>query len=220
VKITTDSHTHNLSSDILSFITETFASRSSFFIETVTLPGELGELPCDLHDWVNEDEVFYAKREGRKGLSRLCARPPRMTRELTVIAGDHNGDFTLYTAFGGPSAPREPWDPSLDEAGALASRQFWGTHALSAPAGTRLPVDEVEKLAWAEAHRYCVDPKECSFRGFAPTVDVMLEGAMVYHPGLPEGFSICLTDYAGQEDEGGPDLYDGYYLVDCRPTAA
>jgi hypothetical protein len=39
----------------------------------------------------------------------------------------------LYTAFGGPAAPREPGDPSLDgnEAGLAESKAFWAEHALS-----------------------------------------------------------------------------------------
>lgn len=65
----------------------------------------------------------------------ICDRPSRQTRLLTVIAGPHEGDgCVLYTAHGGPAAPREPWDPSLnDDAAALEeSRAFWSVHALSA----------------------------------------------------------------------------------------
>ena len=51
---------------------------------------------------------------------------------MTVIGGPDGDDpCVLYTAFGGPAAPREPWDPSLDEAGWAASLAFWEAHALS-----------------------------------------------------------------------------------------
>lgn len=162
-----ESHTdHHLTPDQVDYILTRFREREAFFIETVELPEELGTVMCGLHgpamgdapveDW----EVTYAVRGGRAGPSRLCDRPIRQTRLLTVIAGPHeepcafcrgtgwgergslpircnctDGKVShaciLYTAYGGASAPREPWDPSLDEAGKAESVAFWATHALS-----------------------------------------------------------------------------------------
>jgi len=37
----------------------------------------------------------------------------------------------LYTAYGGPVAPREPFDRSLDEEAKAESEKFWAEHALA-----------------------------------------------------------------------------------------
>jgi hypothetical protein len=55
-----------------------------------------------------------------------------MVRTVTVIGGpDDKGSVILYTAFGGPSALREPWDPGLTEEERYESQRFWSEHALS-----------------------------------------------------------------------------------------
>lgn len=136
--ITPDSHAdHSLTAKHLAFILARFGDREAFFLETVTLPEELAPLPCGLHgplvgdEPVPEAEVSYVTRGGRPGASRVCDRPTRMTRTMTVIGGPHEGKVILYTAFGGPPAPREPFDPGLDDAGRVASQAFWAEHALS-----------------------------------------------------------------------------------------
>ncbi len=136
--ITSDSHLdHNLTPAHVDFVRARFGDRTAFFLETVTLPDELSALPCGLHGpatgepAVSDTEAFYAVRGERKGPSRLCKRPPVMVRTLTVVGGVHNGQCILFTAYGGPCAPREPWDETLDEAGREKAREFWAQHALS-----------------------------------------------------------------------------------------
>ena len=47
---------------------------------------------------------------------------------MTVIGGpDANGLTILYTAYGGPAAPREPWDPGSTSSAREAQR-FWSEH--------------------------------------------------------------------------------------------
>lgn len=135
--ITSASHLdHNLSPAHVAFIRERFGDRTVFFIETVELPVDLPALPCDLHGPatgsppVPEEEVSYGIRGSRKGPSRFCRRPSVSVRVLTVIGGPHEGACILYTAYGGPCAPREPWDETLDEAGREEARGFWAQHAL------------------------------------------------------------------------------------------
>lgn len=106
-------------------------------VKTIELPAELGEVPCALYgptmgdDPVPESEVEYAVRGDRKGESRLVARPARMTNKVTVIAGPHDGmRDVLFTAFGGPAAPREVFECDDDE-----SREFWKEHALAKEVG-------------------------------------------------------------------------------------
>ena len=140
MQITSDSHAdHALSQSHLDFILATFGDRQAFFLETVDLPAELPSLPCSLHGpvmgdaGVPEREVTYLVRGARPGPSRTCDRPLRDVRTMTVIGGlDDAGKMILYTAYGGPSAPREPWDPGLTTSDQYSeSLRFWSQHALS-----------------------------------------------------------------------------------------
>lgn len=140
LKITSDSHLdHGLGPDHIAWLLDRFADKTGFFIETVELPDDLPPIACGLHgpavgdEPVPEDEVSYAVRGGRPGASRMCSRLPRLTRTISVIAGPHAADpLVLYTAFGGPVAPREPFDPGLmTEQAKAESRDFWAEHALS-----------------------------------------------------------------------------------------
>lgn len=135
--ITPASHLdHHLTPAHLAFIREKFGDRTAFFLETIELPADLPSLPCNLHGpatggaAVPEGEVHYAVRGDRKGPSRLCRRPPVTVRTMTVIGGVHEGACILFTAYGGPCAPREPWDETLDEAGREKAKAFWAEHAL------------------------------------------------------------------------------------------
>ena len=144
MKILSVSHLdHGLSEAQVQFIRERFADRCAFFIETIELPEELGTVPCGLYgpvmgdEPVPEDEVSYARRGSREWTSRMCDRPLRPARQVSVIAGPHEDhECVLYTAFGGPVAPREPADPACAEDDQLAaSREFWSQHALSREVG-------------------------------------------------------------------------------------
>lgn len=138
MKIDSKSHLdHGLSPEVIQFIMETFGDRDGFFIETVELPNGL-TAPCGLYgpimgdSPVPEDEVVYLERNGRGYKSRMVRRPIRMVNTITVIAGpDGDEPCVLYTAFGGPLAPREPGDPSLPEEEREESLRFWSEHALA-----------------------------------------------------------------------------------------
>lgn len=138
--VTKDSHLdHALTPAQIEHIQRRFADRSAFFIESFEMPVELGVVPCGLYgpavgdDPVPEDRVEYHVRGERTYASRvLVGAATRPTRTVTVIAGPHGGDAcVLYTAFGGPLAPREPGDPALDVGGRAASEAFWARHALA-----------------------------------------------------------------------------------------
>lgn len=103
---------------------------------TLQLPYELGTVPCGLHgpqmgdEPVLEPEVSYAVRGKRGGESRLVERPVRQVRKISLIAGEHDGHrWVLFTTFGGPIAPREPFDAQGDER--AESEAYWAEHALS-----------------------------------------------------------------------------------------
>lgn len=88
---------HSLTAAQIAHIFERFATRDSFFIETIELPAELGMVPCGLYGPMMGDEpitalrwdVFDGHRGTRKHLSRLVHAPSRPTRQVTVIAGPH-----------------------------------------------------------------------------------------------------------------------------------
>jgi hypothetical protein len=134
-----DSHLdHSLTEDQIQWILDSFKDRDGFLLETVTLPQELGQVPCGLYgplmgdDPISETEVIHERRGSRSYDSRLVNRPVRPTSQVTVIAGEHDGEScVLFTAFGGPATPREPGDPSLPEKGRTESVEFWSTHALA-----------------------------------------------------------------------------------------
>ena len=138
MKIISESHLdHGLTEDHIKFIMGLFGSRQEFFIESVELPSELASLQCGLHGHVTsgepvpDSECSYERRGGREWPSRLCNRAPIKTRTITVIAGPYNGEpCVLFTAYGGPLAPREPMDPSLSTEEKERSEAFWSVHAL------------------------------------------------------------------------------------------
>lgn len=129
---------HGLMPAHINFLQGKFADRTSFFVETVELPAELPDLSCGLYGPlmgdapVLERDVFYKRRGIREYNSRLVNRPMRPTRLMTVVAGPHDGIMTLYTAYGGPKAPREVYSPGLTRADVVESEAFWSEHAISA----------------------------------------------------------------------------------------
>lgn len=91
-----DSHVdHGLTDDQLRHLLERFANRDGFFVETITLPRDLGTVPCGLYGPIvgdppiREDEITHATRGARAWSSRLIDLPARQQHEVTVIAGPH-----------------------------------------------------------------------------------------------------------------------------------
>ncbi len=91
-----DSHVdHGLTEGQLRYLLDRFADRRGFFIEALTLPRELGTVPCGLYgpamgdSPIGEDEAICARRGDRAWDSRLIDLPPRQQHEVTVIAGPH-----------------------------------------------------------------------------------------------------------------------------------
>lgn len=127
---------HNVGQQTVDYLLEKYKDRTAFFIETFVLPDHLPALECGLHgplmgDGVIQDsECHLANRGTRTWDSRLCKRQTRMVRQVTVVAGPHDGqECILYTIYGGPSASQEPGDPGCKDV--EKSKAFWAEHALS-----------------------------------------------------------------------------------------
>lgn len=141
IKIIDKSHVdHGLNAEQLDWVLAQFADRTDFMLATIELPAHLGTVPCNLigpatgGEPVPEGAVFYAVRAKRSCASRMIATGiPVDERRVTVIAGPaagHEG-IVLYTAYGGPCAPREPGDTTIPTWEAVVeARAFWAQHAL------------------------------------------------------------------------------------------
>lgn len=109
-------------------------------------------------DPVHKQAVEYLRRGSRTYVSRvLIGGRTRPTQTVTVVAGPHDVvcpecsglaatatmcsacygtgldriPCILYTAFGGPLAPKEVNDPNLTDDERVESIKFWGVHALA-----------------------------------------------------------------------------------------
>ena len=158
ISIHKDSHIdHSIPRSVIDHVRMHFKNRTEFFVETLEYPEEetlctsldnwrnpgqpyqsrLPPVACALHMDVPEAEVFYERRGERGWDSRLCNREVRMVREVTIVAGPHPDDkeagMILFTIYGGPAAPREPGDTSLEAEALEESKAFWKTAALSDP---------------------------------------------------------------------------------------
>lgn len=147
MKIISQSHLdHGLSPAHIDFMMKHWALvRNTFVGQAITpimveLPTELESLFCGLvgpstgYPTVSDenDSVTYLVREGRKWASRMISQCPHKSRTLTYVVGQYNGEEVLFTAYGGPLAPREPGDTSLNTMEEIThSRKFWAEHALS-----------------------------------------------------------------------------------------
>jgi hypothetical protein len=77
----------------------------------------------------SRDEIVYAQRVGRTGLSRFVKnRRPQKTNWVTVVFNCcANGVYEVLTAYLGTAALREPWDPRGNR---RESIRFWSSEAL------------------------------------------------------------------------------------------
>lgn len=127
-----------------------------FVRKTVDLGRQVGFDACIDTDY--DDEVVFAQRKGRPGLSRLVKKSPKPTSLVTVIVAPHQeqvGKYALLTAFFGRLAPQEPTDLVFtDRAKArpdtdmrrIESREFWSAHALAYNPDELIPGTETSSV--------------------------------------------------------------------------
>ncbi len=129
---------HGITEDQMSFVFGFLseANPEGFFIKQVTIPANLGSVPCGLYgpamgdEPVAESEVQNIARGEREWTDRLVDRPFRPVDYVQVIGiRGEDGKFTLFTVYGGPLAPQNPADPSNNDP--ESAKAWWAEHALS-----------------------------------------------------------------------------------------
>ena len=71
------------------------------------------------------------QRPNRDGLTPMIGIEAQSTSLITIgLCVDDDGLWTMFTAFYGVKAPKEPWDKTLSESEREESEEFWSTHAL------------------------------------------------------------------------------------------
>lgn len=95
-----------------------------FIVETVDFNKVIGESECV--ETKPGDEIIYAQRPGRAGLSRFVRGEKAPTSKLTVVLKKVEDGYITLTAYVGEKSEPEPWD----KVATPASVEFWNTHAL------------------------------------------------------------------------------------------
>ena len=131
---------HDISIQQMEYIGNTVCRISpaltGFFIQQVSLPPEMGTVPCGLYgpamddEIITEDEVTYEVRGDRPWKDRLINKPLRPVNYVQVIGTVEGGQYTVFTVYGGPLAPQNAEDPSNEDV--ESSKMFWAEHALVA----------------------------------------------------------------------------------------
>ena len=103
-----------------------------FWIGAVDLGRTIGKDHCV--EITPQDDVRMVRRPNRDGETPMVYGREAADSSLIVIGICHDDDGleTLFTAFYGQLAPKEPWDPRLRDEEREASETFWSTHALVA----------------------------------------------------------------------------------------
>lgn len=101
------------------------SKNKEFVVATIDFGVEIGATNCVKTE--PGDEVVFVQREGRNGETRFVKGKSRTpTSMLTVVLKKTREGYLLITAYFGPKAPPEPWDPHAE----ADSEEFWNTHAL------------------------------------------------------------------------------------------
>ena len=103
----------------------------TFFMDSINLGRNVGKNHCIYVSHENWGKVKMLQRPNRAGLTPQIKAEPEDTSMITVgICLDEDGLWTIFTAFYGPKAPKEPWDKNLKEEERAESEAFWSCHAL------------------------------------------------------------------------------------------
>ncbi len=101
-----------------------------FAIKPIDLGRVIGKDSCV--EVTKSDDVRMVRRANRDGETPMVYGKDAADTSLIVVGvcTDDDGLDTLFTAFYGQLAPKEPWDPYLKDEERAESETFWSTHAL------------------------------------------------------------------------------------------
>ena len=107
------------------------ALSGTFFMESIDLHEIIGKDHCVFVPEERREEVKMIQRPNRDGLTPMIGIEAQSTSLITIgLCVDDDGLWTMFTAFYGVKAPKEPWDKTLSESEREESEEFWSTHAL------------------------------------------------------------------------------------------
>lgn len=101
-----------------------------FKMENADLGRTIGKDNCvEIAPGDNVEELYRLRRDGA---TPFVDKEPADTSKIVVgMALDDDGKHTMFTAFYGQLAPKEPWDKTLRPEEKAESEKFWSTHALA-----------------------------------------------------------------------------------------
>ena len=112
-------------------VLEKVSYKPPFFMEEIEMGKVVGKTACVAV--TSDDDVRWEERPGRNIKSPVVyGREAEETSVATVgICTDKDdGVVTVFTAFAGEKAPKEPNDPYLRPEEKEESEKFWSSHAL------------------------------------------------------------------------------------------
>jgi hypothetical protein len=116
----------------------------NFLVEEVAMGRLVGETSCV--ETLSSDEVLYAQRSGRAGLTRFVKNRVAQPCDSVVVILKRisPAEYVLVTAFVGRRPEPEPWDKNATE----KSVAFWQTHALVWGSEPVIPGTETTICPW------------------------------------------------------------------------
>ncbi|OGR85788.1 MAG: hypothetical protein A2901_01600 [Elusimicrobia bacterium RIFCSPLOWO2_01_FULL_54_10] len=149
-----DRHKSHIHEDAARFLAPTLYRVESkgrpFIVETVEFDSTVGKSVCV--ETTDADEIVYAQRQGRRGLSRFVKnREAEPTDAVTVVLKKDSREdyYVLIAAWCGATAEKEPWDPNIRDPDELFRAQdFWASHALIWGSEPIVPGTETAVCPW------------------------------------------------------------------------
>lgn len=106
-------------------------NEKGFIEQIVTFPEPVGYQECV--ETSDADQVIYAQRQGRKGVSRFAInRRPELCNTVFIVLRQLKAmpnKWQVITGYVGTKSGKEPWDRSAT----MTDNDFWKTHALVSP---------------------------------------------------------------------------------------
>ena len=110
---------------------EKVSLEGTFFMESIEMKRTVGKDHCVYVSPENWGNIKMIQRPNRNGPTPMIKSEPSDTSLITIGACiDDDGLWTLFTAFYGVKAPKEPWDKNLTDEEREESKKFWKCHAI------------------------------------------------------------------------------------------